>query len=143
MTKIVCQLDAQEYYMGTTVAEESPLEQGVFLLPSGCVDMDPPYTTSSSKKYKLVGGVWVEESIVANVPSSISKFQAKAALLLSDKLESVEEYMINASPVDRLAWENVQEFKRDSPTLKRVASVLNLSNQQVDEMFIAASQIEA
>lgn len=40
--KQVVQLDDKNYFVGITTADESPLEPGVFLLPAGCVDADPP-----------------------------------------------------------------------------------------------------
>lgn len=36
--KIVTQLDRNGFANGTTTADESPLEPGVFLIPGGCVD---------------------------------------------------------------------------------------------------------
>lgn len=42
-TKPVCQLDHDGYFVGMTVADESPLEPGVWLLPAGVVDADAPY----------------------------------------------------------------------------------------------------
>ena len=41
-TKIVCQLDAFGYFIGTTTADESPLEPGVWLFPAGAVDVAAP-----------------------------------------------------------------------------------------------------
>lgn len=42
--KVVCQLDDYGYYTGQAVADLSPLEadQGIYLLPAGCVDTGPP-----------------------------------------------------------------------------------------------------
>jgi hypothetical protein len=42
MTKIVSQLDHNGYYAGPVVADESPLEPGVHLIPGGSVDHEPP-----------------------------------------------------------------------------------------------------
>ena len=41
-TKTVFQTDAGGVYLGETVADESPLEPGVWLLPAGCVEVAPP-----------------------------------------------------------------------------------------------------
>lgn len=42
--KTVCQLDEQGIYVGQTDADLSPeeAENGVYLMPAGCVDVDPP-----------------------------------------------------------------------------------------------------
>lgn len=42
MFKEVCQLDENGYFIGTTLAQESPLEPGVLLLPPDCIDSDVP-----------------------------------------------------------------------------------------------------
>ena len=41
-TKTVYQTDLQGLYTGTTQAEYSPLEPGVWLIPGGCVEIVPP-----------------------------------------------------------------------------------------------------
>lgn len=41
-TKTVLQLDDAGYLVGLTVADESPLEPGVFLMPRGAVDAAAP-----------------------------------------------------------------------------------------------------
>jgi hypothetical protein len=40
--KQVCQLNEAGYFTNITVADESPLEPGVYLMPAGCVDTSPP-----------------------------------------------------------------------------------------------------
>jgi hypothetical protein len=40
--KTVYQLDASGLYVGPVMAEESPLEPGVYLIPRGCVETAPP-----------------------------------------------------------------------------------------------------
>lgn len=40
--KTVVQLDDQGYFVGTTVADESPLDPGTFLMPAGTVDTEAP-----------------------------------------------------------------------------------------------------
>lgn len=42
MEKIVSNLSADGYFIGPCVADESPMEPGVFLLPAGAVDVEPP-----------------------------------------------------------------------------------------------------
>ena len=59
--KQVYQLDHEGYFVGLTVADESPLEKGVYLLPAGAVDTTPP-TVPEGKKAKW-NGSWVYEDI--------------------------------------------------------------------------------
>lgn len=41
-TKIVYQYDVAGMFTGETVADESPLEPGVFLIPARCTTVKPP-----------------------------------------------------------------------------------------------------
>lgn len=43
--KIVYQTNEQHLLVGTTLADESPLEPGVWLIPGGCVELAPPAAT--------------------------------------------------------------------------------------------------
>lgn len=64
--KQVIQLDAQGYFVGTTTADESPLEQGVYLMPADTVDADVP-TIPDGHKAKWNNG-WVFEAIPEPTP---------------------------------------------------------------------------
>ena len=60
-TKQVSQLDADGYFVGLTVADESPLESGVFLLPAGAVDAPAPVIPEGQRA--KWNGAWVFEDI--------------------------------------------------------------------------------
>lgn len=74
---------------------------------------------------------------------AISPFQARAALFAAGLLDDVEAAIQAEGPPAVLAWEYATEWRRDSPTIATLAAVLELSEEQVDELFIAASQITA
>ena len=59
--KIVSQLDADGYFVTPTIAYESPLEEGVFLIPGGAVDVEPP-TVPQGQHARWQDG-WVFEVI--------------------------------------------------------------------------------
>lgn len=59
--KQVCQLDFDGYFVGLTFADESPLEQGVYLFPARTVDTQPPQVPAN-KVAKWDNG-WVFEDI--------------------------------------------------------------------------------
>jgi hypothetical protein len=79
------------------------------------------------------------------VPQSVTRFQAQAALHLSGHLDTVNALMANeATPMlARLAWANALEFKRQSPTVLAMGAALGLSDEAIDQLFITAAQIEA
>lgn len=58
--KIVSQLDADGYFVCPTVADESPLEPGVFHIPGGAVDVEPP-AVPEGKLARFVDGEFVLE----------------------------------------------------------------------------------
>ena len=58
--KKVIQLDEYGYFVGTTTADESPLEVGVYLMPANTVDADAP-TVPDGHKAKWNNG-WVFEA---------------------------------------------------------------------------------
>jgi len=72
-----------------------------------------------------------------------SRFQAKAALLSAGLLPQVEVEIAAADPMTQLAWLEAVEYRRTSPTILALAAALDLSDEQVDDLFRAAMQIEA
>ena len=61
--KTVSQIDAAGYFVGPVLAEESPLEPGVFLIPGGAVDKAPPATLEQGKRYRPWGTGWRGEDV--------------------------------------------------------------------------------
>ena len=82
---------------------------------------------------------------VTVVPASVSRFQARAALHNAGLLDTVNLIMQNPeTPVlTVLAWEDAQEFLRYSPTVLTLAAALSLTDAELDQLFIAAGQIQA
>lgn len=79
------------------------------------------------------------------VPQTVTRFQARAALHLAGHLSAVESLMANdATPMlARLAWQDALTFERHSPTVAGMAQALGLSGEAIDQLFIMAAQIEA
>jgi hypothetical protein len=79
------------------------------------------------------------------IPPTVTRFQALATLAASGWLDTIHVY-IDALPrnnVQRLAFENATDWERTSPTVNALAQMLGLSDAQVDDLFIAASQVSA
>lgn len=63
MSKIVSQLDPHGFFVGAAVADPSPLEPGVFLIPGGAVDAEPP-EVPKGQRARWNGGAFVVEAVV-------------------------------------------------------------------------------
>ena len=79
------------------------------------------------------------------IPSTVTRFQALAILAAGGYLDTVRTYIntLDQNNVQRLAWENAADWERTSPTLNALATMLNLTSAEVDDLFIAASQVSA
>lgn len=150
--KIVSQLDANGYFAGAVEADESPLEPGVFLIPGGAIDVTPPNVPQGKVALWQNGWVFVnppepeqEEPPLDGVPQVVTRFQARAALHLAGLLTTVESLMTDPQTdmLARLAWQDAQEFRRQSPTMLSMAATLGLTDAQLDALFTTAAGIEA
>lgn len=78
------------------------------------------------------------------VPQEVTRFQALAALHTAGLLSPVKTMMADPAtdPLTVLAFDNALTFKRGSPMVLNIAQALGLSDQQLDDLFIAAIAIE-
>ena len=72
------------------------------------------------------------------IPYKISIRQAKLALLGAGLLDDIENAMASADRSVQISWEYATEFERDNPIILYFQSQLNLSKEQVDNLFISA-----
>jgi hypothetical protein len=79
----------------------------------------------------------------APVPASITRFQARAALLAAGLLDDVEMAVAASPRFVQIAWEDASVFDRSSPTIAALAAALSLSDADLDDLFRAAEQIRA
>lgn len=134
------------YWTGR-VAEQS----AVAGVAPGWYASDVPPPALSDGEYAVVGrGGWSvtatpPPAVVAPVPASVTRFQARAALHLAGHLASVEAAMADPGmdPLARLAWQDALEFVRVSPTVAGLAGALGLTDAQVDDLFRLAATITA
>lgn len=78
--KTVYQLDQTGKYLGETIAHESPLEPGVYLIPGGCVETAPPETKEGEVAFW--DGVWT----LVDVPEPEKPKEPTAEELAAQKL---------------------------------------------------------
>ena len=73
----------------------------------------------------------------------VSRFQAKAALLQAGLLDAAIHAVAQADPVTQLAWAEAVEYRRISPTIDAIGVALDLTDEDIDALFVAAAGIEA
>ncbi len=79
------------------------------------------------------------------VPQSVTMVQARLVLFANGILDDVET-AINSlpSPAKEMAlieWNHRTEVRRESPLLAQLQPILDLNDEQIDAMFIAASAL--
>ena len=85
-----------------------------------------------------------EETLAAwRATAEVSRFQALAALHLAGKLDDATAAAEAEGGLVFLAWQNAQVFKRASPMMNALAPALGLDDEALDELFLAAAEIEA
>jgi hypothetical protein len=74
------------------------------------------------------------------VPQQVTPYQARVALLGAGLLDTVNALMAHEDtpPAAKLAWEYATYIERTSPFIQALAPALGLTEQQIDELFIAA-----
>ncbi|MCB5411772.1 hypothetical protein [Pseudogemmobacter faecipullorum] len=77
------------------------------------------------------------------VPAVISPYQAHMALLDAGLLADAELAVAAFGPAAVIAWDKATEWRRDSPTIAAIAEALDLTSDQVDDLFRAAALITA
>lgn len=78
MEKTVYQTDRAGLYTGTTTADASPLEEGVWLLPAGSVETPPPQHWPEQQWPRWNGRDWelITRPAVTIAPSPAEKLAA-------------------------------------------------------------------
>lgn len=75
------------------------------------------------------------------VPFSISPRQARLALDEAGLLELAEEKLSQADKKAQIEWEYATSIERGSALIATFGSILGLSDEQIDELFITASRL--
>ena len=78
-------------------------------------------------------------------PESVSRRQARRALLKAGLLDQVDVAIdaiqdIVTREAMRIDWQDATDFRRDNGTLIALAAALGLDDEQLDDLFIQASQ---
>lgn len=78
------------------------------------------------------------------VPETVTRFQARAALLIAGLLAPTEAAVAaSGDAMLQLAWAEAVEFKRHSPSLLALGAAIGLTSADIDALFRQAAQINA
>jgi hypothetical protein len=88
-----------------------------------------------------------ELSVIPPIPTSVTMWQARHALLNAGLYAQVEA-ALQAMPGDngqraRIDWDYAANVKRDFPLIIGMQQMFGWTDEQVDALFISASQITA
>jgi len=83
-----------------------------------------------------------EEPEPPGVPAKVSMRQARLALLGAGLLSTVQAYMDNdATEAVRIEWEYAVDIHRSRDLVEGIGTLLGLTSEQIDDLFIAARAI--
>ena len=99
--KQVIQLDSNGYAIGFSIADESPLEPGAYLIPKNCVDAELP-TIPEAKLAKWTGDQFVLEDIPVIIEQTTQQ-----ELTYYEKREA--EYPNIKDQLDMLYWDKMNQ----------------------------------
>ena len=76
------------------------------------------------------------------IPTAVTMRQARLALLQAGVLSLVETAIASMeSPAAQIEWNYSQEVNREQPLVKQLAEALNLTSDQLDNLFLEASKL--
>jgi len=87
-------------------------------------------------------GIFSAPVVPVHVPQSVTMRQARLALYNAGLLTAVNNAIANAGPAAGIEWEYSSVVDRDKDLVAQLQVALNLTNQAVDDLFIAAAQIK-
>jgi hypothetical protein len=112
------------------------------------------YEASAQKSYKYpIDGAWhyfdSEEAAMvglvttqsSGVPPVVSMAQAKRQLVRANLIDHIDAAVAQADKETQVVWQTATEIRRDSEFIENMKAAVNLNDEQIDQLFIAASQI--
>lgn len=151
--KPVFQTNELGYFIGITEAYESPLEPDVFLIPAGAFEDEPPYRNEPGVTcWRRVDGAWKLEDIPKppespppEKPKVCSPAQGLVALFAIKRIteddvlaaiahipDEVQRYTV------KIGYQRATTWERGSPAMQTMAQLLQLSESDLDELFVYA-----
>lgn len=136
--KTVYQTTHDGAFAGETIADESPLEPGVYLIPAGCVE-DPPPETVEGFFARWHNGEWIVEPLPEPVITGARRIKDGSIIATIDGAEvSVPDDMASALRQKLAKWEakgnSIADYVEPVPqsvTMAQARIVLQMTGQLV------------
>lgn len=120
-------LDADGYVINTVRVKE--LEPGMIEANHGAIG------------WHYSDGVWTPPEEVVTVPAAITARQLRLALLGAGLLTAAEQAAAAAGGAIEIDWEYATMFERNNINLRTMAYSLGLTDEQIDDLFIAGAAL--
>lgn len=97
-----------------------------------------------------VGDLWDGQSFSGAaevvIPATVTRRQARQALLKADKLAAVQPALdAILDPLERgllqIAWDDSLEFERGHPAIAQIGAAIGLTSQDIDNLFLQAATL--
>ena len=85
-------------------------------------------------------GAYIEPEPIIIIPQVITMRQARLQLLEVGLLDDVEA-LVALDRKSQIEWEYASEVYKESPLIESVKGALNLTDTQIDNMFVEASKL--
>ena len=115
----VYQTNSEGVFVHTTIADPDPMDDGNFLIPAGCVTVEPPSFDEGSQARWDGSGWTIEDQPSEEIdtppepdpldPDVEARLKRDGLLLMSDWTQVAD------APVDQAAWANYRSLLRDVP----------------------------
>lgn len=116
--------------------------EGEWEAPEGCTTVALDDDAPVGPGFTYDGETFAEPVIVTPAPASVTPLQIRKALRQVGLKEAVDAMLANVPEEVAEEWEYATAIDRDNPTLQAAAQGLQMSEEQVDDLFrLAASLI--
>lgn len=126
LTKLVSQVDSEFHFETAVVAHASPLEEGVYHIPNGAIDVEPPVEIPKGKRAKYNGEKWEFVKLPKNSPVVVEQKEVVSDLPKDEQVRLERTRLLDESDYVSLKylesglkvpreWVLYRQFLRDIP----------------------------